>query len=54
MRGEDAERWKELCAQAAKEQDPEKLMALVAEINRLLERKSERLQREKSNSQERR
>ena len=50
MRGEDAERWKELCAQAAKEQDAEKLMALVAEINRLLEQKSERLQSEKSNS----
>jgi hypothetical protein len=31
------ERWKELCAQAAKEQDPEKLLKLVQEINRLLE-----------------
>ena len=43
MQGEDEGRWKELCAQAAKEQDPEKLMVLVEEINRLLERKAERL-----------
>ena len=43
MQGEDEGRWKELCAQAATEQDPEKLMVLVEEINRLLERKAERL-----------
>jgi len=30
------QRWRELCAQAAVEQDPEKLMQLVAEITRLL------------------
>ncbi len=33
------ERWKQLCEQAAREQDPEKLLALVTEINRLLEEK---------------
>jgi hypothetical protein len=33
----------ELCAQAAKEQDPNKLMELVREINRLLEEKERRL-----------
>jgi len=33
------EKWMELCAQAAKEQDPQKLLALVEEINRLLEAK---------------
>jgi len=33
------ERWLELCAQAATEQDPAKLYALVQEINRLLEEK---------------
>jgi hypothetical protein len=33
---EDNERWKELCALASKEQDPDKLLALVEEINRLL------------------
>ena len=31
------EKWMELCAQASKEQDPQKLMALVEEINRILE-----------------
>jgi len=31
------ERWKELCAQAAIEQDPKKLMELVAEISRLFD-----------------
>jgi hypothetical protein len=30
------QRWRELCAQAAVEQDPEKLMQLVTEITRLL------------------
>ena len=33
------ESWRELCEQAAKEQDPEKLMQLVAEIDRLLQEK---------------
>jgi hypothetical protein len=33
----------ELCAQAAVEQDPEKLLVLVKEINRLLEEKEQRL-----------
>jgi len=33
------EKWMELCAQAAKEQDPQKLLTLVEEINRLLEAK---------------
>jgi hypothetical protein len=36
------ERWKELCALAAKEQDPTKLRALVREINELLLKKQER------------
>jgi flagellin-like hook-associated protein FlgL len=37
MPDERTERWKELCAQAASEQDPDKLLALVKEINRLLD-----------------
>ena len=37
------ERWLELCEQAASEQDPAKLYALVQEINRLLEEKRIRL-----------
>ena len=40
---EHEERWKELCALAAKEQDPRKLRELVREINELLLRKQERL-----------
>jgi len=33
--------WRELCAQAAVEQDPKKLLALVTEITRLLGKKYE-------------
>ena len=33
----------ELCARAAEEQDPKKLLELVTEINRLLEEKERRL-----------
>jgi hypothetical protein len=40
---QDKERWMELCAQAASEQDPDKLLYLVQEINRLLEQKEARL-----------
>jgi hypothetical protein len=40
---ENEERWKQLCAQAAQEQDPAKLADLVKEINRLLEAKQSRL-----------
>lgn len=34
--GAKEDRWKVLCAQAASEQDPKKLVELVTEINRLL------------------
>ncbi len=40
---ENKERWMELCAQAAKEQDPERLFELVQEINTLLDEKEARL-----------
>ena len=43
MKGETKERWMELCALAAVEQDPLKLMELVEEINDLLEEKERRL-----------
>jgi hypothetical protein len=33
------ERWKALCVQASTEKDPEKLLELISEINRLLEEK---------------
>lgn len=41
MKGERAERWRELCAQVAEEQDPHRLMELVREINQSLEDKEE-------------
>ena len=37
------ERWMEWAAQAAEEQDPEKLMALAQEINSILETKQQRV-----------
>jgi hypothetical protein len=43
MQGENKERWKDLCEQASKEQDPAKLHELIKEINRLLDQKEARL-----------
>ena len=43
MQGEAKERWEQLCAQAAVEQDVNKLMALIKEISTLLEQKEKRL-----------
>ncbi len=43
MEGEQGERWMQPCKQAAVEQDPKKLVALIDEINRLLEAKEQRL-----------
>jgi len=40
---ENREKWMELCEQAATEQDPEKFMELISQINRLLEAKERRL-----------
>jgi len=40
------EGWVELCAQAAVEQDPKKLLELVSEINRLLDTRRKRLAEE--------
>jgi len=34
---ENEEHWKHLCERAAVEPDPERLMALIEEINRMLE-----------------
>jgi len=36
-------RWRELCAQAAVEQDPKKLLELVAEISRLFDEEHNRI-----------
>jgi len=43
MKGATKERWLELCEQAANEQDPAKMIALVKELNDLLEAKERRL-----------
>jgi hypothetical protein len=43
MIGKKKEEWMQLCEQAANEQDPAKLMELVAEIERMLAEKENRL-----------
>ena len=43
MKGPQKERWLELTEQAASEQDPEKFMLLIKEINDLLEAKGHAL-----------
>jgi hypothetical protein len=40
---ENTEKWMELCAQAATEQDSQRLMALIKKITALLDSKQERL-----------
>lgn len=39
----DKPHWTELCEEASVEKDPEKFMALINEINHLLDEKKERL-----------
>ena len=39
-------RWFELCKEASVEEDPERLLKLVQEINRLLEEKEAKLKKE--------
>ena len=48
MKGEQKERWIELCEQAANETDSVKLLKLIAEINRLLDEKSKRTEDKES------
>jgi hypothetical protein len=43
MQGEKGERWRALCELAAKEQDHEKLLDLIRQINDLLSEKEHRL-----------
>lgn len=45
MKGKTKELWKYYCEQAAVEQDPDKLLELVKEINRMLEEKETHLLR---------
>jgi hypothetical protein len=44
METEDRERWMELCEQAAKEQNPQKLTELIYEIHCLLRQKETQMQ----------
>jgi hypothetical protein len=48
----DEEHWQELCRQASVEQDPKKLMTLVAQINELLDEKQKRLNRDAGGTNE--
>lgn len=50
MTGETRKHWMEFCAQAAIEQDPNKLILLAEEINRLLQEKQDRLNGGKTSS----
>jgi hypothetical protein len=42
------ERWMRLCELAASEQDPDKLLKLVMEINQLLDERESRLKNQRS------
>jgi len=44
MIGENEERWRKLCEEAAKEQDSDRLLELVRQINQMLAAKERRLQ----------
>jgi hypothetical protein len=46
LKGGKKEIWMHLCEQAAVEQDPDKLMDLIKQINQLLEEKERRLKNE--------
>jgi hypothetical protein len=47
MIGQNKQRWREVCEQAAIEEDPKKLTDLVTEIDRLLDEERRRLQRKR-------
>jgi hypothetical protein len=51
MQGKVKEQWVELCERAAIEQDAEKLLVLVNEINRMLNEKDRRLKRQPVNDE---
>ena len=48
MQGKVREQWMKLCEQAAVEQDPETLIQLVQEIDRMLGEKEDRLLRQRN------
>jgi hypothetical protein len=52
MQGQVAEQWQRLCEQAALEQDHDKLLKLIEQINRLLEQKEQRLREARKTDKE--
>jgi hypothetical protein len=46
MIAKQKEKWMEYCELAAKEQDPKKLIALIAEISRLLAQRADAMREE--------
>lgn len=46
MNGADKENWMELCEEAAKEENPDRLLHLVRHLNDVLEQKRNRLAEE--------
>jgi hypothetical protein len=48
---DDQELWLKLCQQAANEQDTEKFMALIHEINVMLNRKEQRLKQDRQHEE---
>jgi len=51
MQGENEERWIQLCRKAIDERDPDKLMQIMEQINRMLEEKEQRLKERRITSQ---
>jgi len=52
VKDQSKERWEILCEQAANEQNPQRLMVLVAEITQLLDQKRNRIQQQMFRVQE--
>jgi hypothetical protein len=52
MAWDKKESWMELCELAAQEEDPTKLMALIGEIDRLLQSKEQRVSKAPSSTTE--
>jgi len=52
MAWDKKESWMELCELAAQEKDPSKLMALIGEIDRLLQSKEQRVTKAPSSTTE--
>jgi hypothetical protein len=52
VKNQTKERWEILCEQAANEQNPQRLMVLVAEITQLLDQKRNRIQQQMFRVQE--